>query len=185
MDKTKAGNLLNETREMKLFMSLVLSNQRRIHAYILSLVIHPYDADDILQDTLAVMWEKFDEFQPGTNFLAWGKSIARFKVMNYLKKSKSTKLHFNNEVLKIIESESGQIDNLSDRLSAMTNCLTVLTDKEQSLLKFRYYHDFSFKKIALKVGISKQSAYRSISRIHSKLVKCIKHALVTKESYGC
>ncbi len=43
--------------------------------------------DDVLQDTLAVMWKKFDNFKIGTDFVAWGKTIARYKIMNHLKKS--------------------------------------------------------------------------------------------------
>jgi RNA polymerase sigma-70 factor (ECF subfamily) len=165
-------------------MSLVLSGQRRIYLYILSLVIHPSDADDILQDTLALMWSKFREFRPGTDFVAWGKTIARYKVMNYLKKNKSAKIQFDDDVIKLLESESGQMDNLSDRLEAMKGCIQKLTDKEQDLLAMRYRKDFSFKKMALNIGISKQSAYRSISRIHAKLVKCIKFALEAGAVYG-
>lgn len=176
-------NMPNETREMKLFMSFVLPSQRNIYAYILSMVIHPCDADDILQDTLALMWEKFNEFEHGSDFAAWGKTIARYKVLNHLKKNKSAKVRFDDDVLKIIESESGQMNYLSDRLTAMQRCLKKLSEKDRNLLRMRYYDDFSFKKIALKIGISKQSAYRSISRIHCKLVKCIKQVLAPKEVY--
>lgn len=175
----------DETREMKLFMSLVLPNQRNIYAYILSLVIHPYDADDILQDTLALMWEKFSEFEQGSDFAAWGKKIAKFKTLNHLKKNASAKVRFDDDVLKVIESESGQLTYLSDRLSAMQRCLKKLSEKDINLLRMRYHDDCSFKKIALNIGISKQSAYRSVSRIHCKLVKCIKQVLAPKEAYDC
>jgi len=177
-------NRSSETEKTKLFMSLVLSGQRRIYFYILSLVIHPSDADDILQDTLALMWSKFREFKPGTDFVAWGKTIARFKVMNYLKKNKSAKLQFDDDVLKLIESESDQADNLSDRLEIIKKCIQKLSPKEQDLLVMRYQKDFSFKKMAFRIGISKQSAYRSISRIHVKLAKCLRFALGVGAAYG-
>ncbi len=184
MSNNSQQNRSSETEETKLFMSLVLAGQRRLYFYILSLVIHPSDADDILQDTLALMWNKFGEFKPGTDFVAWGKTIARFKVMNYLKKNKSAKIQFDDDVLKLIESESGRADNLSDRLETMKKCIKKLSDKEQDLLAMRYQKDFSFKKMALNIGISKQSAYRSISRIHVKLVKCIRYALGMETVYG-
>ncbi len=177
MTDNRRHSVSSENGETKLFMSLVLPNQRKLYVYILSLVIHPSDADDILQDTLALMWRKFDDFQAGTDFVAWGKAIARYKVLNYLKKNKSAKIQFDTDVLKIIESESHQIDNFSERLEAMKKCLKKLTEKEQGLLNMRYGKDFSFKKMALQMGISKQSAYRSISRIHAKLIKCVKYAL--------
>ena len=124
MSTDSQQNGSNEAGETKLFMSLVLSGQRKIYLYILSLVIHPADADDILQ-----------------------------------------------------ESESAQVDNLSERIEIMKGCVKKLSEKELALLNMRYQEDFSFKKMALTIGISKQSVYRSISRIHAKLVKCIKYTL--------
>jgi RNA polymerase sigma-70 factor (ECF subfamily) len=158
-------------------MSLVLANQKRIYVYILSLVIRPADADDILQDTLAIMWKKFDEFKIGTDFVAWGKTIARYKIMNHLKKNQSSKLLFDDDVLEAIEAETGKMDNLADRMQAMRQCLGKLPAKEMCLLNMRYTDDLSFSGIALQLGVSKQSAYKVISRIHSVLAKCINRSL--------
>ncbi|HRS72819.1 MAG TPA: hypothetical protein P5175_13345, partial [Anaerohalosphaeraceae bacterium] len=44
------------------FVSLLTAQQTRIYAYILSLVPNFSDADDILQDTTKIMWERFDDF---------------------------------------------------------------------------------------------------------------------------
>ncbi len=166
-----------DEEETKRFMSLVLLNQKRIYVYILSLVMRPADADDILQDTLAVMWKKFDEFTIGTDFVAWGKTIARYKIMNYLQKNSSSKLVFDDDVLKAIEAESGKMDNLADRMQAMRQCLRKLPAKEMRLLNLRYTEDLSFNRIALQLGISKQSAYKLIGRIHSVLAACINRSL--------
>jgi len=75
------------------------------------------------------------------------------------------------------------MDNLSDRLDAMKRCLQKLSDKDRDLLQMRYHKDLSFKKIALTVGISKQSVYRAISRIHARLIKCIKYSLGMRTAY--
>jgi RNA polymerase sigma-70 factor (ECF subfamily) len=42
--------------------------------------------DDILQEINAVLWEKALEFQPGTDSWAWASQIARFKVLNHVRK---------------------------------------------------------------------------------------------------
>ena len=174
----------NTNNGTKLFMGLALSAQKEIYAFILSLVVSPSDADDILQETLTVMWGKFDDFEPGTNFVAWGKKIARYKVMDFLRKNKNSKLCFESDVLKLIESNSGQIDNLSDRKEALGKCLQKLSEKHQTILEMRYSQDMSFKKIALGYGVSKQSAYRMVSRIHAVLAKCIKKSLTIRGECG-
>src|SRR5262245_63568369 len=70
------------------FLRLLLAHQRRIFAYVLALVPHWSDAEDIVQETCAVLWRKFDEFVPGTDFNAWALSIARYQVMNFRKKQR-------------------------------------------------------------------------------------------------
>ena len=174
----------NTNDSTMLFMGLALSAQKQIYAFILSLVVSPSDADDILQETLTVMWRKFGEFESGTNFVAWGRQIARFKVMDYLRKNRTSKFCFDSDVLKLIESKSSQIDNLSDRNEAMQKCLQKLPEKQRSMLNMRYSRDMSFKQIALEYGVSKQSIYRMVSRIHALLAKCIKSTLVMRGEYG-
>ncbi len=161
------------------FISLVLSCQKDIYVYILSLVLSSSDADDILQDTLTTMWEKFDEFEPGTNFISWGRTIARYKVMNYIRKNKNSKLQFDSDILSLIESESTQLADMSDRIDALKACMKKLPVKDLKIMKMRYEQDLTFKKMGLEFGISKQSVYRTVSRIHGALVKCVKHRLST------
>ena len=67
------------------FVSLITANQRRIYAYILTLVPNFNDADDVMQETTATMWERKKDFQPGTDFVAWGARIAYFKILEYRK----------------------------------------------------------------------------------------------------
>lgn len=50
------------------FVRLLTGNQRKLYAFILSLLRRPADADDVLQETNMVMWRKCAEFEPGTNF---------------------------------------------------------------------------------------------------------------------
>jgi len=51
MDINCLKNTQDENERTKLFMSLVLASQRKLYLYILSLVLYPSDADDLLQDS--------------------------------------------------------------------------------------------------------------------------------------
>src|SRR5262245_5742011 len=61
------------------FLRLFLQNERRLYAYILTLLPHRADADDVLQEASLVMWDKFDDANPPADFTAWGCRIAYFK----------------------------------------------------------------------------------------------------------
>ncbi|MHC5160788.1 MAG: sigma factor, partial [Planctomycetota bacterium] len=86
----------NKTEE---FLSLLMSNQRRINSYVLSLVPNMNDADDIMQETITVLWRKFDEFQVGTNFASWGMKVAFYCVLDFRKKKAKDKLVFSDDLL--------------------------------------------------------------------------------------
>lgn len=53
------------------FVQLFSRSQRRLFLHILAQVSNPADAEEILQDTNVVIWSKFEQFQQGTNFIAW------------------------------------------------------------------------------------------------------------------
>ena len=61
------------------FISLVMANQRKIYSFIVHFVPNRSDADDLFQETVALMWEKFKIFEEGTSFAAWGIQIAHYK----------------------------------------------------------------------------------------------------------
>ena len=65
------------------FAGLVRLHTGQVLAYINALVLDWNNADNLFQETCLVLWQKFDEFRPGTNFLAWALHIANFKVMKF------------------------------------------------------------------------------------------------------
>ena len=79
------------------FTRLLLQNQRRIAGLIFSLVPRGADADDVMQETCAVLWRKFGEFQTGTDFGAWALRIARFQVMSYYAHQKRMQARLSDE----------------------------------------------------------------------------------------
>ena len=81
----------------ELFLRLFLQNERRLYAYILTLLPHRADVDDVLQDASLVMWDKFDEQHPPNDFTAWGCRIAYFKVLDFYKKRQRSRVCFSQE----------------------------------------------------------------------------------------
>ena len=81
------------------FMRLFLQSERRILGFILSLVPNLSDAEDLLQETCSIMWNKFEQFENGTDFVAWGISIARYRVLTFRRKVGTRRVCFNEKLL--------------------------------------------------------------------------------------
>ena len=162
------------------FMRLLVQNQSYIRFYIACMVPDRNDCDDVLQETLSEMWRKFDDYEKGTNFRAWGVAIARFKIFSHQRKFKASKLHFNSDTLKLLEEEADANSERSfmhDQKSILQHCLEKLSNKEKKYLSFRYKEQLTFQGIADHFGISMQGAYKAISLIHARLLKCMQLAM--------
>src|SRR5438094_5161251 len=98
----RAWNETGKSAKVKLFLRLFLQNERRLYAYILTLLPHRADADDVLQEASLVMWDKFDEQHPPNDFTAWGCRIAYFKVLDFYKKRQRSRVRFSQVILERI-----------------------------------------------------------------------------------
>src|SRR5262249_38382853 len=59
-----AGEEARKLAKGKLFLRLFLQHERRLYAYILTLLPNRADADDVLQEVSLVMWEEFQAKPP-------------------------------------------------------------------------------------------------------------------------
>src|SRR5436305_6726193 len=85
--------------KVRLFLRLFLQNERRLYAYILTLLPNRADADDVLQEVSLVLWDKFDAEHPPDHFTAWGCRIAYFKILDFYKKRSRSRVVFSQAML--------------------------------------------------------------------------------------
>ena len=164
------------------FMRLLVPNQRRILAFIITMVPNKNDAEDILQETLAEMWTRFDTFTIGTDFPAWGCTIAKYKVLEFRRKHKDSRLMFSESLLSSIETKAGRLEENSEYCQALRGCMYKLAAKELQYLKHRYEQGLSLKEMAKVFGISLQGVHKAIGVIHVKLTRCIRLTMRDEET---
>ena len=163
------------------FLEMYSVSQSRIYAYILSFIPHHADADDVLQEVITLMWRKFDKFEPGTDFLAWALGVARFKIMEHRRSSKTT-VQFNDDVIQTIETEGVfEITQRNDRNDALRDCLNKLSQNDRMLISLKYNEEIPVKEIALRINWSVIAVYRTLARIHENLLVCIRRTLMVKD----
>lgn len=176
-DFSSVYDSINNSKE-KEFMGHVIYGQKRIFAYILAMVPNHSEAEDILQDTLTIMWRKFDEFERGSNFVAWGIAIAKYGILKYRRSTNAPKLQLDDDVLGLVEKQSGgMFEKLDDRMDALKNCIKKLSDKERTYLDMRYRQGLSFRRIAAPIGLTSAGVFKALSQIHCKLMRCINKSL--------
>ena len=155
-------------------VQLMMKNQRRIFAYIMTLVPSRTDAEDILQEASLTICEKFSEFKIGTNFYSWACQIAYWKVRAARKKFATSKVVFNEEILEVISQTRVELEEeLDHRHEALSRCLQKLNERDRRMVLVRYESGHNVKAAAQACGRTIQGAYKALSRIRKNLYDCV------------
>lgn len=164
------------------FLKLFVDNQKTIYSYIFAMVYDNSVADDVFQDTTALMWERFESYVEGTNFGAWGITIARYKLMDHFKQNRHKYASMSDELLETINlTAQNHLETIDQRIPALRKCIGNLRDQDRKLLEIRYEKEMKVKEIAEKVNRPIQGLYQAMSRIHHTLLRCIEATLRTWE----
>ena len=178
------GRKNSDTDWTESFLKLSTPIQGKLFAFILTHWPNRDDAEDILQQTMATMWRKYGDYQKGTDFQAWAITIAKYTFMSFRKKKASNPIHFNDEVLQILDSRSNEFINKHEtRLVALKDCLEKLDKKRMDLIEQKYYKQVPVKRIAVRYGTSPRAVYKAIAGIHNVLMRCVKRALGDRVVY--
>ena len=158
------------------FMKLFLSAQQSLYGYVRTLILNPSDADDVLQAAAVVMWQKFDEFQPGTRFDSWAYHICRLQSLCFLKERKRSRLVFSDDVLALLADRAATIqERTSDVADALERCVEQLSLQDRGILQMRFESGATNRSVARTTGRSEMSVSRALNRIYGGLLECIQH----------
>lgn len=160
------------------FVRQLMKHRKRIYAFILTLVGNSSDADDIMQDTAALMWQKYHQSEEIVDFSALGMQIAHFKVLEFRKKQYTSKIQFNSELFEsILGGAVSMEEKLDERFQALKKCLSKLDITSRKLVQAQHQKGQTIKNIAASLNMSQHVAYKRIGRLHNQLLQCVHRTL--------
>ncbi|MCC6354106.1 MAG: sigma-70 family RNA polymerase sigma factor [Verrucomicrobiae bacterium] len=163
-----------ETDRQKELVALITRHQRRIFSYIYAMVPDRHAADDLLQETNLVICEKFSEFRPGTDFVAWACQIAHWRVRNARQKFARSKVIFNQDVMEAVAATAASMGKeLDARHEALEHCLARLHPRDREMMLTRYEPGCGVAEAARRSGRSMHAAYKALARIRKLLFDCV------------
>lgn len=163
----------------ELFVSLLAGEHSRLLGYIRTLVPHRQDAEDLFQKVSVVLWQKFGEFERGTNFLAWACRIAFLTVCNHRRSLYRKRLTFSQELLDTLSRERiGHLEGQGTRLDFLVDCLERLPTDDQSLLMQTYAGEAPIQEIASRTGKAVQTLYNRLALLRRDLMNCVQRKVL-------
>jgi RNA polymerase sigma-70 factor, ECF subfamily len=164
------------------FARLFGRNARQIYSYILTLIPNWADAEDIFQETSTILWEKFHEYTPGTNFRAWACQVAYYRVVWFQKRQKKVAVPFSEEFFRLVAIETtSQESLLEERHLALADCVQRLIATDRDLIERCYTPGITIKQVAADIGRPPEATYKALKRIHRELFDCVEVTMKDKD----
>lgn len=164
------------------FLRQFLQHRNQIFTFIFALVGNRQDTEDIFQEVSTIMWRRFDQFEPGTHFLAWARQIGRNVVMDYRRKRRrQLAVPLDDQVIEKLSQRFELIqDQMDDRAQSLMICVNKLSQENHRLVQMIYEQDLSVKLIADQFQVSVQRIYQRLGAIHGILLRCVRRSLLAR-----
>lgn len=174
----------NDAESFEHFVQQLTNHQGDLFFFIRALCGDPHAAADIRQAVNIILWRKRAKFRPGTSFKAWAFRIAQLEVKTYLRKrSREKTVNFEAELLEAFSAELPDVINeLPERRKALADCLTHLTEKDEELIRHRYWSSGSLMTLARATGRSVGTLKARLFQVRASLRRCIQKKLLPAES---
>lgn len=170
---------MTETDKAADFVDLLNQGRSRLFGFIHALVLNFDDAEDLYQQVVILLWKKFDQYQIGTDFVAWGMRVADFAVKSYVRQKRRTKVLFDDEMVdRVLDRQLMPLaEPATARSDALARCLQRLPDGDRRLIELCYQGDNSIREVADGEGRSADALYVALHRIRRILYHCIERSI--------
>ncbi|BCX46180.1 RNA polymerase sigma-70 factor [Haloferula helveola] len=167
-------------RREALFVPLFTSSERRLRSFVFGMVPSQQDVDEIMQEVSIVLWKKFDQYEPGTEFIRWAYVVARYEVLLYRRKKARDRLCFSEKMLELLGEEYEDDEDVLEReRTALDRCLKKLPESDRETLITIYSKDMKINELAEATGRTATSLYKRLNRMRAKLLTCVESQLKT------
>ncbi|MFK7790383.1 MAG: sigma-70 family RNA polymerase sigma factor [Phycisphaeraceae bacterium] len=141
--------------------------------------IHNFsDAQDIVQEVAQSAVESIDSYDLSKPFGPWILGVARFKVIDHLRKHGKDRLVFDSEsITQLAGAYIKQDSKLDDMKSALSDCMQGLSKRDRQALDLRYVDDAKPAEVADELHIKPGTARVLLHRIRQALAECVRRKL--------
>lgn len=142
--------------------------------------IHNFnDAQDVVQEVAKAAVEAIDSYDLDKPFTPWILGVARFKVIDHLRKHGKDRHIFDNDAInRVAGAYAKRNDELDDMKSALADCMQSLSKRERQALDLRYVDDAKPAEIAKQMSVNAVTARVLLHRIRQALADCVKRKVV-------
>jgi RNA polymerase sigma-70 factor, ECF subfamily len=153
-----------------------------VRAFVLSLQPDLTLADDIVQETFLMVSRKAHEFELGTSFVAWVRAIARFKILEALRRKSRRFEVLSDDVIEMLcaaeaHVDAAQANDTDRRLALLAQCMDALAPTARRMMELRYQRAYRLPEIARELNWTVGALKVALSRARAVMRVCVERRL--------
>ena len=174
---------MTTSRHTEEVQKLFLKNSGLLMGFILGLTGDMLQAEDILQETFVEVARKAGDFTLGSDFLAWARAIARFKVLEHRRVQQQSPHLLADETIELLAASAPAADDKwAARRRALALCLEEIAPKARKILELRYTAAALPAEIARKLSWTVNAVNVALAKTRKFLRECAERRLSMEEA---
>ena len=179
VDRVKGG-------DAEAFRIVVRETAALVRGYVGFFLSDKAAVDDVSQAVYLEIFKQIARYEPGTDFPAWVKAIARNHALaERRRRERKHEAHSNyvSQVRSMIETRALEMEQrqpIEEQLSRLEQCLARLPERMQNVVKLHYHEDYSAGRIAQTIKSTTGAVLNILYRARMALSRCIKTEGVTQ-----
>lgn len=164
---------------MQSFEQIVRTYGPRLYAHIRRLVVVHDDAEDLLQNVWAKVWQKLPQYRAEAQLYTWLYRIAHNEALDHLRREKRRR----NEPLEGPALWLGAVQNTAfapdtdETVRLLHAALLQLPERQRSVFELRYFEDMTYEQIADILQVSEGALKASYHHAVKKVEQFVQRAL--------
>lgn len=176
---------LDAARHLQEVQKLFLQHADLLRGFVRGLLPQEDLAEDLFQDLFMTLTAKAADFQLGSNFLAWARTIARVKVLEQYRRLKRSVPLLSAEVLELLADDVAVADAYnSTRCEALRQCLQEVAPRAREIVALRYADPpLTPRQIAYQVSWTPNAVRVALARTRKFLFECVERRLAAEGAH--
>jgi len=154
-----------------------LEQRRSLHAFVLGLIRHPQDAEDIVQEVWIRYGRAIESGKPVEHVPSWCRGVARNLILHYWRARRTGRIIFDQELLDKVEQAFDELPHQTDAAHDLNDrlrtCLKQVSAESLQLLQMKYRDRLTAESIGQKLNRSSAAILTAISRLRKWLRNCM------------
>jgi RNA polymerase sigma factor (sigma-70 family) len=166
------------------FEALYMALYPRLFRFIYRLTHHPDLAEDLINETMLVVWEKPESFNGTCKLSTWIFGIAYRKTLKaYSKSARAAAPLSVDEMAEVLPDEKPSATRQMELDNLLAAALDTLSPEQRAVIELTYYHELPYRDIAEILGCPENTVKSRMFHARKKLQPFLKYLTPDPQDY--